>query len=541
MGAVFVATDLTLHRRVAVKLLRPETGTDADTLSRFAAEARAVAMLGNPHIVPLFDFHGGETPFLVMELVEGESVRALLDRERTVPPERAAFIARQVLSALAAAHAMGTIHRDVKPSNMMLVRGAAVPDLTKLLDFGVAKMAEAVTRGHRTAEGMLLGTPQYMAPEQALGMPVDARSDVYAVGVSMFEMLAGYNPFANGDLGVMLNAVREVVPPSLDAVRPDVPADLARVVARALEKRPEMRFPTAAAMADALGSFARMSLPAPAPATLSAAGYAGGPPSFGGGPTLATAPPSFGGGPPLVAAPPSLAHSPVFVATAPLHRNNGVVLGVIIGVTGVLLLVGGAVAVVLVRQPSSVPGAGSEGPASAPGVIVVTGAPATTTTSAATAAGTSPHARGVVSAAPGVAAPLPQSWGPGLRKPGKCLCLPTGNAPTSEALCTAKSAVPRCKCERSDGVTVCPVRHDAAGECPAGSTHPVPGGATGGACGGFVGDSLKGKMLNTPGVGLYTCLLCGETQTFSGPTGSPCSGFNNHDGAHYTGIMDCTP
>jgi serine/threonine-protein kinase len=268
MGSVFVAEDQELARRVAVKVLRPEALDDPESLARFTSEARAVGKLAHPHIVPLFDFEAEPIPFLVMELVDGESLRRVLNREGKLDQERAVFIARQMLSGLAATHAAGIVHRDVKPSNVMLVKSTAVENLVKLVDFGVAKVStEGLSRRPKTAEGVIVGTPDYIAPEQMLGVIPDARVDVHGVSVCLFEMLAGYNPFARPEVFATLAAVADLVPPLLTSIDARIHPELARVIAKGLAKNPNDRHASALAMSDALASFAKQ---APLPATVPA-------------------------------------------------------------------------------------------------------------------------------------------------------------------------------------------------------------------------------------------------------------------------------
>ena len=176
MGAVYEAVQEGLGRRVALKVVHPHLATQADLLERFRREAQAAAALGHPNIVQITDFSAeGETAFLVMEYLEGESLGEVLRRETTISEARIAFIARQVLAALGAAHRAGIVHRDVKPDNVFLTSIAGVGDVGKMLDFGVAKLVEPQAGGPLTAVGEVLGTTSYMAPEQALGVPVDAR------------------------------------------------------------------------------------------------------------------------------------------------------------------------------------------------------------------------------------------------------------------------------------------------------------------------------------------------------------------------------
>jgi serine/threonine protein kinase len=267
MGIVYEAEQLGLGRRVAVKVLHPSLAHDRESVGRMAREARAAAALGHPHIVEVTDFQTpeGGTPFLVMALLKGESLRALLDRERRLEPQRIARIALQLLAALDAAHAAGLIHRDVKPENVFLEKTSAAPDFVRLLDFGIAKpLARAsATTEPLSRSGVVLGTPEYMAPEQARGEDVDARADLYSVGVVMYEALAGPGTH---DEAMTANAPRaSAARLPLRSRRPDVDPALADMVHRALEEDRALRFPSAALMAAALESWMSAQAPRPLP------------------------------------------------------------------------------------------------------------------------------------------------------------------------------------------------------------------------------------------------------------------------------------
>ncbi|MEO6418406.1 MAG: serine/threonine-protein kinase, partial [Polyangiaceae bacterium] len=190
MGAVYEALQEDLNRRVAVKVLHPHLALDADLVQRFKREAQAAAALGHPNIVHVTDFqvNPGEQPFLVMEYLTGKSFRELMKEETRLPAKRAAFIATQVLSALAAAHEANIVHRDIKPDNIFLSSTSAMKDLVKVLDFGIAKLLKPSDEGPLTMAGTVLGTLSYMAPEQARGEVVDHRADLYALGCIMFEL-----------------------------------------------------------------------------------------------------------------------------------------------------------------------------------------------------------------------------------------------------------------------------------------------------------------------------------------------------------------
>ena len=259
MGEVYEATQEDLGRRVAIKVMSGPMATDPSLLERFQREARAVAALGHPHIVQVTDFQDnpGEPPFLVMERLVGEAFGDLLERVHYVEPPRVARIAEQTLSALAAAHEAGLVHRDVKPDNVFLCTTDTGADLVKLLDFGVAKVLEERAGGKLTSTGAVVGTLAYMAPEQARGEAVDARADVYAVGACMYHALAGRPPFEATTTAQLLSSVCHEAPPPLGALRPDVDGQLIGVVERAMARDVGARYRSARAMMSALGAYLR--------------------------------------------------------------------------------------------------------------------------------------------------------------------------------------------------------------------------------------------------------------------------------------------
>ena len=254
MGAVYRARQHSMDREVAVKLLRSERATDPGSSKRFLQEARSASRLGHPHIVSVFDF--GETAegelYLVMELISGRTLRDLLDATGPLPPRRALALAGQIADALAAAHEAGVIHRDLKPENVLLVSGPR--DLVKVVDFGVAKLVDGAGTGI-TQAGSVCGTPAYMSPEQALGEAVDGRSDVYALGVLMYEMLAGVHPYFDVDqpLQMMLAHVNRTPTPIAD-LRPGlgVPRSVEALVGKAAAKATSDRFQGAGALREAI-------------------------------------------------------------------------------------------------------------------------------------------------------------------------------------------------------------------------------------------------------------------------------------------------
>ncbi len=266
MGAVYRARDMRLDRLVAVKVVRPELLEDQDARRRFRREAQIVARLQHPGIVSIFDFGtlAGGGAYLVMELVRGEDLRRVLHREGRLEPARAVKILAAVCAAIEAAHQEGVLHRDLKPENILLPGGDIE---AKVLDFGVAKLVADQNRGDGadqgetqaalTMAGTIVGTPAYMAPEQLCAMPLDSRTDVFALGVIAYEMLCGDLPFSRGSLtDVVLAQARGAQP--LTERDPAIPAALDRAVRRALDMTPEARPATphafASDVAQALGA-----------------------------------------------------------------------------------------------------------------------------------------------------------------------------------------------------------------------------------------------------------------------------------------------
>ncbi len=245
MAQVFRATDHT-GREVALKVLHPHLTADVGFRGRFRREAEAAADLDHSNIVRVLD-HGSEDDhhYLVMELVEGPSLRAWLDeRGRPLPLEDAIALIGALADAVAYAHSRGVVHRDLKPSNILLRGGRS--EAPVLTDFGVARMLDATVA---TASGATLGTPAYMAPELGQGLPGDERSDIYALGVILFELVTGRLPFAADSPYALILRHIHTPPPAPRSLRPDLPPGLEAVLLRALQKDPAARYPTAAAFA----------------------------------------------------------------------------------------------------------------------------------------------------------------------------------------------------------------------------------------------------------------------------------------------------
>jgi tRNA A-37 threonylcarbamoyl transferase component Bud32 len=249
MATVFLAEDLRHARQVAIKVLHPELAASLGT-DRFLREIKIAAGLDHPHILPLHD--SGEADgllFYVMPYVEGESLAGRLEREGQLPLERALDIAGEVADALAYAHRQGVIHRDIKPGNILLAEGHA-----RIADFGVARALGVASEGDATATGLAVGTPKYMSPEQAAGGEVDGRSDVYALGCVLYEMLAGDPPFDGPTPQVILTRKASETVPGLRVRRKTVPADLEAVINRAMATAPVDRFSRAEEFAKALNA-----------------------------------------------------------------------------------------------------------------------------------------------------------------------------------------------------------------------------------------------------------------------------------------------
>jgi serine/threonine-protein kinase len=255
MGEVYLADHVLLRRPCAIKLIHPARAGDPAMLQRFEREVRATATLTHPNAVQVFDY--GHTPdgnfYYVMEYLPGPTLEELVKRNGPLPPERAVHLLRQLCGALHEAHAVGLIHRDIKPSNVIVCERGKVPDVAKLLDFGLVQSdAPAGTDDRLTQVGAVLGTPAFLSPEQAGGGEVDGRSDVYSLGALAYFLLTGLSPFA-GRTPVQMIAAHLYEPPEPPTrVRPEIPADLEAVVLRCLAKKPAERFPDVLAVDRAL-------------------------------------------------------------------------------------------------------------------------------------------------------------------------------------------------------------------------------------------------------------------------------------------------
>ncbi len=249
MARIYRGHDNQLDRDVAVKILRPEYGRDPDFSSRFRQEAQNAASLNHPNVVAVHDYGQDEAgPFIVMELVDGEDLGAIIKRSGALPPRQAARITAETARALHAAHQHGIVHRDVKPGNIMINRDGQV----KVTDFGIAR---AIAEAQMTLPGTTLGSVHYFSPEQARGEPATASSDIYSLGIVLFELLTGHRPW-EADSAVAVAMARLAGPaPDPSTVRPGIPADLVAIDRKALATEPADRWSSAASFAAALEAF----------------------------------------------------------------------------------------------------------------------------------------------------------------------------------------------------------------------------------------------------------------------------------------------
>lgn len=248
MGTVYRGTHVLMDKTVAIKVLLPSLAADEKIVARFSREARAASKISHPHALSVTDFGEAENGvvFLVMEYLSGLTLKQIIRQEGPMPLQRAVEILRQVGGALDAAHAEGVVHRDLKSDNIMLLSSSGT-DYAKVLDFGIAKIKEpeGTYDPALTAPDLVIGTPQYMSPEQCSQSPdIDARSDIYSLGVILYEMLVGHVPFTGGSpTEIMLKHLQQPAPSVLEE-RSDLPGAIGRVVAKALEKGPNDRYQT---------------------------------------------------------------------------------------------------------------------------------------------------------------------------------------------------------------------------------------------------------------------------------------------------------
>ncbi len=272
MGVVYRARQISVDRMVAIKVLNAEVANDPTWVQRFINEARACSKLQHPNTIRLIDFGQSSKDgllFIAMEFLDGMNLRQALERSGKMPPQRVLKIMAQACQSLAEAHAHQIIHRDLKPDNLFIINMAGSPDFVKVLDFSVAKLRQQ-GQAAQTQAGVVFGTPQYMSPEQGRGLPLDARSDIYSLGIVAYELLSGQAPFSSQNpMEVLAMHVRTPVPPI-----PGVPDRVMHVVMRSLAKDPAQRYQTVeqllvdcqAALSDVSSPMASSSAPPIAPA-----------------------------------------------------------------------------------------------------------------------------------------------------------------------------------------------------------------------------------------------------------------------------------
>ncbi|MET0594275.1 MAG: protein kinase, partial [Polyangiaceae bacterium] len=274
MGVVYLARHKVIDKKVAIKVLRADMAREKEITDRFLQEAKAASSIGNPHIIDISDF--GHLPdgstYFVMEWLDGKPLSKALEETKPLPVNRLANVARQIAEALASAHQRSIVHRDLKPDNIFLIKRGSEPDFVKILDFGIAKVSSGTSK--LTRAGSVFGTPHYMSPEQAAGAPVDSRTDIYALGVILYEMASGRVPFdADNFMGILTQHMYKA-PVPIRALVPaqDVPPGLEAIILKALSKKPEQRYQTMEELAADVDKLVRGAIPDAVPDMISRSG-----------------------------------------------------------------------------------------------------------------------------------------------------------------------------------------------------------------------------------------------------------------------------
>ena len=249
MANVYRARDPEIDRNVAIKMLKDKLCVDEEYVSRFLREAKAAGTISHPNIVTIFDVGRYENkPYIMMEFLDEQTLEDVLDDGGKLPLIRLMRIGIQLANALDYAHGEGVVHRDIKPANILFMKGS---DTIKIADFGIARVSSS-EEVQQTQAGMVIGTPRYMSPEQALGNDVDGRSDLFSVGVILYEICTGQKAFDSGTMTTLLLQITQEDPEPIKKVAPELPVGLQRIITRLLNKNPDRRFQTGAELAEAL-------------------------------------------------------------------------------------------------------------------------------------------------------------------------------------------------------------------------------------------------------------------------------------------------
>jgi serine/threonine-protein kinase len=253
MGRVYLAEHVKMNRQCAIKVMNPSLVNDTESSQRFAREASSAARILHPNVAAVFDYgESDKIVYLVMEYVDGESLSTILEGNGELDPRRAIELARQIADGLAAAHELGIVHRDLKPDNVIVTRNRSGKEIPKIVDFGIAKAVSETPQDSLTRSGLVIGTPEYMSPEQLLGDPIDARSDVYSLGCILYQMLTGKPAFEADSREQMIRRRLHEPPPHVREILPNLPRRLDTLIVHMLARSPNDRLPTAAEARESL-------------------------------------------------------------------------------------------------------------------------------------------------------------------------------------------------------------------------------------------------------------------------------------------------